>query len=212
MPGPSDSVPRLRHSARNRRAAICAALLVVCGFGDARAEIRIWVDASGVTHFSDDPERAPDASTSLEGEGASLSPRTERDFTGLAFTGLASHLETPLQLTGKLITEPSFPQAEIDQAIKSFSFSSDVQDVVVLPLFGSLPPEEQDRIMQFDGQCEEGQRMVVFTTNVAETSLTIPGVKLVVDVGLAKEVRYDQARLGFRGFEPAAGNGQSASR
>lgn len=85
-------------------------------------------------------------------------------------------------------------QAEIDQAIKSFSFSSDVQDVVVLPLFGSLPPEEQDRIMQFDGQCEEGQRMVVFTTNVAETSLTIPGVKLVVDVGLAKEVRYDQAR------------------
>lgn len=70
MPGPSDSVPRLRHSARNRRAAICAALLVVCGFGDARAEIRIWVDASGVTHFSDDPERAPDASTSLEGEGA----------------------------------------------------------------------------------------------------------------------------------------------
>jgi ATP-dependent helicase HrpB len=87
-------------------------------------------------------------------------------------------------------------QTEIDQAIKAFNYSSEgcTQDIVVFPLFGSLPPEEQDKIMQFDGQCDEGQRMVVFTTNVAETSLTIPGVKLVIDVGLAKEVRYDQAR------------------
>lgn len=70
MPGLSDSVPRLRHSARNRRAAFFAGLLLVFGVGDAHAEIRIWVDASGVTHFSDDTERAPDASTSLESEGA----------------------------------------------------------------------------------------------------------------------------------------------
>ena len=97
MPGPSDSVPRLRHSTRNRRAAICAALLVVCGFGDARAEIRIWVDASGVTHFSDDPERAPDASTSLEGEGAfgkiprsELHPGPIKSFEGRKFCGSLS--------------------------------------------------------------------------------------------------------------------------
>ena len=47
--------------------------------------------------------------------------------------------------------------------------------------------------MKFDSTAS-GQRMVVFTTNVAETSLTIPGVTLVVDAGLAKEVRYDQTR------------------
>ncbi len=34
--------------------------------------------------------------------------------------------------------------------------------------------------------------MVVFTTNIAETSLTIPGVKLVIDSGFSKEVEYDQ--------------------
>jgi len=70
MPGPLDSVFRLRQSARRPRAAFCALLLVVFGVGDAHAEIRVWVDSSGVTHFSDDPERAPDASTSLESEGA----------------------------------------------------------------------------------------------------------------------------------------------
>lgn len=33
--------------------------------------------------------------------------------------------------------------------------------------------------------------MVVFTTNVAETSITVPGIKLVIDSGLQKEVNYD---------------------
>ena len=33
--------------------------------------------------------------------------------------------------------------------------------------------------------------MIVFTTNIAETSLTIPGVKLVIDCGFVKEVEYD---------------------
>ncbi len=47
--------------------------------------------------------------------------------------------------------------------------------------------------MTFDAKCP-GQRMVAFCTNVAETSLTVPGVRLVVDTGLAKEARYDAAR------------------
>jgi len=84
-------------------------------------------------------------------------------------------------------------QMEIDLAIKRFMATTDFTDVVVFPLFGALPPEEQDKIMKFDSTAS-GQRMVVFTTNVAETSLTIPGVTLVVDAGLAKEVRYDQTR------------------
>lgn len=36
--------------------------------------------------------------------------------------------------------------------------------------------------------------MVIFSTNVAETSLTIPNLRLVVDSGLAKEARYDPVR------------------
>jgi HrpA-like RNA helicase len=34
--------------------------------------------------------------------------------------------------------------------------------------------------------------MVVFTTNIAETSLTIPGITLVIDSGFSKDVEYDQ--------------------
>ena len=51
----------------------------------------------------------------LEGEGASLSPRAERDFTGLSFSGLSSRLDRSLELVGRLVTAPSFPPGEIEQ-------------------------------------------------------------------------------------------------
>lgn len=87
-------------------------------------------------------------------------------------------------------------QVEIEQALKLFASvcGDDYSHFIAMPLFGSLPPEEQDKIMTFDSNKQEGQRMVVFTTNVAETSLTIPGVKLVIDSGWAKEARFDQVR------------------
>ena len=51
------------------------------------------------------------------------------------------------------------------------------------------------RIMQFEeNKANEQERMVCFCTNVAETSLTVPGVKLVIDSGLAKEARFDPVR------------------
>jgi zinc protease len=51
----------------------------------------------------------------LEGEGAALSPRAERDFTGVSFSALSKRLDTALDLLGRLIVEPSFPLEEIDQ-------------------------------------------------------------------------------------------------
>jgi zinc protease len=51
----------------------------------------------------------------LEGEGASLSPRTERDFTGLFLSGLSTRLDRALELTGQLAVAPSFPPEEIEQ-------------------------------------------------------------------------------------------------
>ncbi|MCP4293603.1 MAG: insulinase family protein [bacterium] len=52
---------------------------------------------------------------SLEGAGSSISPRTERDFTGLFVSSLSDELDLPLEMTRKLIHAPSFPQKEIDQ-------------------------------------------------------------------------------------------------
>ena len=56
----------------------------------------------------------------------------------------------------------------------------------VLPLYSLLPTERQMRVFE---PPPEGCRLVVVATNVAETSLTIPGIRYVVDCGRAKEVR-----------------------
>lgn len=58
----------------------------------------------------------------------------------------------------------------------------------VLPLHGELPVEQQSRVLQPD---PDGRRRVVLATNVAESSVTLPGVRVVVDAGLAREPRYD---------------------
>jgi ATP-dependent helicase HrpB len=59
----------------------------------------------------------------------------------------------------------------------------------VLPLHGELPAAEQDRAVN-----RSHGRKVIVSTNVAETSLTIDGVTLVVDSGLARVARYDPNR------------------
>ena len=61
--------------------------------------------------------------------------------------------------------------------------------VEVLPLHGSLPADEQDRVMA----AGVGRR-VVLATNIAETSLTVPDVAAVVDSGWQKVARYDPDR------------------
>lgn len=60
--------------------------------------------------------------------------------------------------------------------------------VEVLPLHGELPVEQQSRVLQ---PAADGRRRVVLATNVAESSVTLPGVRVVIDSGLAREPRYD---------------------
>ncbi|MBP9088079.1 MAG: ATP-dependent RNA helicase HrpA [Kofleriaceae bacterium] len=57
---------------------------------------------------------------------------------------------------------------------------------VILPLYARLSPAEQQRVFQ-----SSPQRRVVLATNVAETSLTIPGIVYVVDPGVARVNRYN---------------------
>ncbi|GED08910.1 ATP-dependent helicase HrpB [Cellulosimicrobium cellulans] len=73
-----------------------------------------------------------------------------------------------------------------------------LSDVDVRPLHGRLPPREQDRAL------EPGpRRRVVVSTAVAESSLTVPGVRVVVDAGLAREPRTD-VRRGLPGLVTVA--------
>jgi len=63
-------------------------------------------------------------------------------------------------------------------------------DALVLPLHGELPPAEQDRALN---PAPDGQRKVVLATSIAETSLTVPGVRIVVDGGYRRAPRLDAA-------------------
>ncbi len=63
-------------------------------------------------------------------------------------------------------------------------------EVRVLPLFGDLAGAEQDAAL---APAPPGVRRVVLSTNIAETSLTIAGVRVVVDSGLVRRARFDPA-------------------
>ncbi len=58
-------------------------------------------------------------------------------------------------------------------------------DIEILPLYSRLSSKEQDRIFR-----SSGKRRIIIATNVAETSLTVPGIRHVIDTGLARISRY----------------------
>lgn len=69
--------------------------------------------------------------------------------------------------------------------------------VVIAPLHGNLPQEEQDRAI---APARAGTRKIVLATSIAETSLTIEGVRVVIDAGLLRLPRFD-ARTGLTRLE-----------
>ena len=78
---------------------------------------------------------------------------------------------------------------EILSTLNALRSSALDEHCVLLPLHGDLPAEEQDRAFQ-----SFPNRKVVVATNVAETSITIDGIRHVVDAGLARVARYEAER------------------
>ncbi|KAL6463820.1 hypothetical protein MHYP_G00282110 [Metynnis hypsauchen] len=60
--------------------------------------------------------------------------------------------------------------------------------MTVIPLYASLPPAQQLRVFQ---PAPKGSRKVILSTNIAETSITISGIKFVIDTGMVKAKRYN---------------------
>lgn len=77
---------------------------------------------------------------------------------------------------------------EIDRVFASLSGGS--ADIAPHRLYGGLDPAEQRAALRPD---PGGKRKVILATNIAETSLTIDGVRIVIDSGLARRARYDAA-------------------
>src|SRR5699024_2278450 len=83
--------------------------------------------------------------------------------------------------------------------------------VEVLPLFGRLSAQDQQKI--FSPPKAGTHRRIILSTNVAETSLTVPGITYVIDSGLARISRYSQRtkvqRLPIEPISQASANQRS---
>ncbi len=74
---------------------------------------------------------------------------------------------------------------EIDQAKNALSA---IETIELVPLHGELSLAEQHAALRID---DDGKRRVVLATNVAESSVTLPGIRSVIDLGLAREPKFD---------------------
>jgi ATP-dependent helicase HrpB len=75
---------------------------------------------------------------------------------------------------------------EIRRVGKALADRTETHGMTIVELYGDLPPDRQDAALQ---SC--ARRKIVLATNVAETSVTVPGVTAVVDAGLARIMEFD---------------------
>jgi len=119
------------------------------------------------------------------------SDEVQKDYTHASLvTALQLHKEMPIGddilvfLTGQ---EEIETLAQIMRDITLYS-SDEYGKILVYPLFASLPNKEQMKAFQ---PAASGYRKIILATNIAETSVTIPGVKYVIDCGMVKAKAYN---------------------
>ena len=78
--------------------------------------------------------------------------------------------------------------SEIKQVERALKASSSFASIDILPLYGDLNQKEQQRAIQ---PSPDARRKIVLATSIAETSLTIEGVTIVVDSGLRRKPKFD---------------------
>ncbi|KAG9095185.1 putative ATP-dependent RNA helicase dhr2 [Ceratobasidium sp. UAMH 11750] len=81
----------------------------------------------------------------------------------------------------------------LEKAIQVYVTKLPPNTLLVCPMYAALPTHQQTRIFQ---PPPKGERKVILSTNIAETSITIPGVKYVVDSGMCKEKGYQSRNAG----------------
>ncbi|MEH6450786.1 MAG: ATP-dependent helicase HrpB [Oleispira sp.] len=91
------------------------------------------------------------------------------------------------------VRDIQFVQQQLQEKLTSTQFSSLFSTTSIHPLYGQLSDKEQQAAIQATAT---GQRKIVLATNIAESSLTIEGIRVVIDCGLEKQLNYN-ARSGM---------------
>jgi ATP-dependent helicase HrpB len=130
------------------------------------------------------PGRAYPVDVHYLGQGAPTPPDAAQTFERMVVLAIHRALE---EVSGDVLVflpgarEIRRVEALLNEASSGFGLS-------VMPLYGDMAAGSQDAVLS---STPAGQRKVVLATNIAETSLTIPGVTAVVDAGLARRARFD---------------------
>ena len=138
--------------------------------------------------------------------------RRERTPGGTRYFGLESAVAGAVRLALEeqegdvLVFLPG--AGEIRRTAAQLSAGLPDRSVRVVPLFGALPPAEQDAAI---APSRAGERKVVLATSIAQTSLTIEGVRVVVDAGLTRGPRFSP-RSGMTRLETARVSRASAEQ
>jgi ATP-dependent helicase HrpB len=156
-------------------------LLVMSATLDSEALLRLLGDAAVVrspgrmfdvdTHYAPPPRGGTGRAERIEGPVVAATLRALREHDGDALVFLPG-------------------AGEIRRVVAALAGSLPETAFSLLPLFGDLAAAEQDSALRPDPR---GRRKVVVATNIAETSLTIDGVRIVVDSGIERRQRFDPA-------------------
>jgi ATP-dependent helicase HrpB len=168
------------------RAALSPALrvLVMSATLDGAAVARLLGDAPRVSAAG----RAFAVETRYAGKGPPLLPAA----AGMRATSAPEKLVAQLAL--RALREEHgdvlvfLPGAREIRRVQALLEGAAPGGVAVLPFYGELSSEAQDAVL---APAARGTRKLVLATNIAETSLTIPGVRVVVDSGLMRRARFD---------------------
>ncbi|OED41347.1 ATP-dependent helicase HrpB, partial [Chromatiales bacterium (ex Bugula neritina AB1)] len=80
---------------------------------------------------------------------------------------------------------------ELQNHFSNDALRESADSVVIAPLYGELSRRQQDEAV---APAPDGKRKVVLSTNIAETSVTIEGIRIVIDSGLMRETRFNPGR------------------
>ena len=201
---------KIRRKRQDLRVVVCSATIDAQAFLDyfvpkkmdvTRKRKRRWGPRIG--------EKVPDQDDPAEG-GTIISVDGRQHPVDILYLSepVADYIRSTVETALKIHREESggdilcfLPSGEdIDTAIRladdyeSADSSQDKKQVAFLPLYGSLPYQMQARVFQPKSSFEF--RRIIFATNIAETSVTVPDVTHIIDCGFAK-LPYFDTKTGF---------------
>ncbi|QQL43685.1 ATP-dependent RNA helicase [Sulfuriroseicoccus oceanibius] len=159
-----------------------------------RPDLQLWVMSATLDHISLDDWCPPEQRLESHGrtfpveiEHVRHEPKVSVPVWMHAVAGLREMIANRQVEGDALVFMPG--RYEITKTLAELKSAKWAKGMDLLPLYGDMRPEDQDAVL-----ADTGRRKIVVATNVAETSLTIPGIRIVVDSGLARIADYDPKR------------------